>query len=448
MTQPVQNHLMFAHFGSKSDTLLAKLQSRNFHRFDPRTADVLFLTMPPKGTIKNVSSVKWRPAASASSTTRAIFAAQEDHLTFKTVTDDNQPMACKSRTNGFKLGSDFSGISCESIACKALNLHTNHVFFCENLPAARKILEQSHLPRIIQEDVASRDPGATPKVDVFFATFPWQPFSQAGLRNGVSDSRGLLVENSLEYIRQHPPKAIIFENVNKILSPKVMPLVKYIKDELEALNYDVHERVSNVKDYLVPQNRSRWYMVALTAGSKSFNWPGKLVGGPFQPLTLSQIVKPLSTARWRALPPADKKVAKTNVENAYKKFAQKGINPFERHIVIDVGASSKFAYARLEMSPCLTRTRAGSLGYWDSVKGGPLNVGEMCKLMGFKKSALDVTDIKDRTLAACLGNGCSVTFLTFLIPEVLFAIDLISKRDLNLLRQRAEVHRLMLGMRP
>ena len=100
------------------------------------------------------------------------------------------------------------------------------------------------------------------------------------------------------------------------------------------------------------------------------------------------------------------------------------------------------------MSPCLTRTRAGQLGYWDSVKGGPLNVDDMCKLMGFKKSALDVTGIKDRTLAACLGNGCSVTFLTFLIPEVLFAIGLISKTDLNLLRQRAEVHRLMLGMRP
>ena len=77
---------------------------------------------------------------------------------------------------------------------------------------------------------------------------------------------------------------------------------------------------------------------------------------------------------------------------------------------------------------------------------GALNVEEMCKLMGFRKSALDVTGIKDGTLAACLGNGCSVTFLTFLIPEVLFVIRLITNKDLNLLRQRAEVHRLSLGM--
>ncbi len=80
------------------------------------------------------------------------------------------------------------------------------------------------------------------------------------------------------------------------------------------------------------------------------------------------------------------------------------------------------------------------------MKGGALNVDEMCRLMGFMKSALDLTGIKDGALAACLGNGCSVTYLTVLIPEVLFAIDLISKTDLNLLRQRAEVHRLSLGM--
>ena len=134
------------------------------------------------------------------------------------------------------------------------------------------------------------------------------------------------------------------------------------------------------------------------------------------------------------------------MEKAYKIFAQQGINPFERHIIIDMGASPTFTHSMLEMSPCLTRSRAGNLGYWDSVKGGALNIDEMCKLMGFRKSALDVTGIRDGTLAACLGNGCSVTFLTFLIPEVLFTIGFISKTDLNLLRQRAEVYRLTLGM--
>ena len=222
--------------------------------------------MASKGTKKNVSSLKRRPAASASST-------GEKYLKFKTVADDNKPVACNNRVDGVKLGSDFSGISCESIACKALNLVSESVFFCEKLKAGRKIIQQSHRPKIIQENVTTRDPRATPYVDVFFCTFPCQPFSSAGKRDGVHDSRGLLVENSLEYIRVHKPKAIIFENVDKILSSKFKPLVEYIKKEVTALNYVVHAQVSNVKNYLVPQNRSRWYMVALEAGSKSSNWP-------------------------------------------------------------------------------------------------------------------------------------------------------------------------------
>lgn len=126
------------------------------------------------------------------------------------------------------------------------------------------------------------DPQVTPQVDVLFFTFPCQPFFSAGKRDGVHDSQGLLVENSLDYIRLHTPKAIIFENVDKIVTAKFKPLVEYIKQELTALKYVVLDQVSNVKDYHVPQNHSRWYMVALEAGSRSFNWQAKLVGGPFQ----------------------------------------------------------------------------------------------------------------------------------------------------------------------
>ena len=319
-------------------------------------------------TIKNVPSdaVKQRPAAKASSlSTRRLTGSvavrpallkvvEDDILKFDIVADDGSPMVFKHRVHGVRLGSDFSGISCESIACKAVNLKTDPVFFCEKLKTSRMIIQQSHHPKLIQEDVTTRDPQLTPKVDVFSATFPCQPFSSAGKQDGVHDIRGLLVENSLDYIRLHTPKAIIFENVDKILWSKFKPLVEYIKRELTALNYVVREWVSNVKDYHVPQNRSRWYMVALEAGSKTFNWPGKLVGGPFQPLTLRQIVKPLSESDgWRALP--TKPSPKANVGKAYKIFVRRGINPFENHIVIDMGASASFTHAMLDMSPCLTR---------------------------------------------------------------------------------------------
>ena len=124
------------------------------------------------------------------------------------VADDNTPIRCSTR-RGFKLGSDFSGIFA-SIACKALNLITDHVFFCEKTTkvARREIIQHNYQPKTtIQGDVETRDPKTTPRVDVFFCIFPCQPFSQAGKHDeGVFDPRGLVVgHSSLEYIRQHPP---------------------------------------------------------------------------------------------------------------------------------------------------------------------------------------------------------------------------------------------------
>ena len=67
--------------------------------------------------------------------------------------------------------------------------------------------------------------------------------------------------------------------------------------------------------------------------------------------------------------------------------------------------------------------------------------------MGFRKSDVTIdTCCTDRQFAACLGSGVSVTYLNLLIPEALYAANFISKKQLNLLRQRAEVHRLSLGM--
>ena len=84
--------------------------------------------MPSKATIKNVSSdsVKRRPAAKASSlsTRRRLTSAlnKEDILKFDIVAVNEAPVVCTNRKKGLRLGSDFNGISCESSACKALNL--------------------------------------------------------------------------------------------------------------------------------------------------------------------------------------------------------------------------------------------------------------------------------------------------------------------------------------
>ena len=123
----------------------------------------------------------------------------------------------------------------------------------------------------------------------------------------------------------------------------------------------------------------------------------------------------------------------------------RGVNPFTKHCVIDIGCSEKFCHFTVDHCPTLTKSRAGAFGYWDSMKGGPLSVYDMCKLMGFSGTHLSWQPcMKPNQLASALGNGCSVTVLTKIIPNMLHAAGYVSKAECNLLCQRSELYRLSL----
>eukprot|EP00973_Karenia_brevis_P001715 233381-Karenia_brevis.AAC.1 len=68
---------------------------------------------------------------------------------------------------------------------------------------------------------------------------------------------------------------------------------------------------------------------------------------------------------------------RNNLEKAYKKAVEEGTNPFVDHIIVDVGSSPQFGVSMVGVCPTLTKSRAGSLGYWSSTKGGRLDTEEM-----------------------------------------------------------------------
>ena len=61
-----------------------------------------------------------------------------------------------------------------------------------------------------------------PDGDILTAGFPCQPFSNAGNRKGVHDSRGMLYKECLRIIEKKMPKVIVFENVKGLLSSKYL----------------------------------------------------------------------------------------------------------------------------------------------------------------------------------------------------------------------------------
>ncbi len=111
-----------------------------------------------------------------------------------------------------------------------------------------------------------------PAHDLLLAGFPCQPFSQAGLKKGFQDTRGTLFFNIAEILNYHRPKAILLENVKRLRSHDSGNTLKVIVRTLEDLGYTIQTRVMNAKDFGLPQNRERIYIVGFL-GKTSFAFP-------------------------------------------------------------------------------------------------------------------------------------------------------------------------------
>jgi len=99
--------------------------------------------------------------------------------------------------------------------------------------------------------------------DVLCAGFPCQAFSIAGKRGGFDDTRGTLFFDVAEIIKKHKPKAIFLENVKGLRSHDKGKTLETILNVLRNdLDYFVPEpQIINAKEYGVPQNRERIYIV-------------------------------------------------------------------------------------------------------------------------------------------------------------------------------------------
>lgn len=101
-----------------------------------------------------------------------------------------------------------------------------------------------------------------PEFDVLAAGFPCQPFSLAGKQKGFDDEiRGTLFFDIVRILKYHKPKAFLLENVKNLVSHNKGDTFKVITNKLKELDYNIFYKVLNSKDFGVPQNRARIYIV-------------------------------------------------------------------------------------------------------------------------------------------------------------------------------------------
>ena len=115
-------------------------------------------------------------------------------------------------------------------------------------------------------DITQVDPKAIPEFDLLLGGFPCQPFSHAGHKKGFEDTRGTLFFNIAEIINTHKPKAVFLENVKGLVGHDKGRTFQEITRILEELGYTVSSKIHNARDFGVPQNRERIYIVALRDG--------------------------------------------------------------------------------------------------------------------------------------------------------------------------------------
>jgi DNA (cytosine-5)-methyltransferase 1 len=120
---------------------------------------------------------------------------------------------------------------------------------------------QANFGEIPYGDITKIDPEEIPSFDMLLAGFPCQPFSQAGLKKGFEDIRGTLFFDIARIIKHHTPSVVFLENVRNLAGHDKGNTLKVIINTLEELGYKVSYNILNAKEFGLPQNRARIYII-------------------------------------------------------------------------------------------------------------------------------------------------------------------------------------------
>ena len=170
-----------------------------------------------------------------------------------------------------KILSLFSGIGAFEKALDYLNINYELVNYCEIDKYASKAYSLIH--NVSEDmnlgDITKVDTSKLPKdIDLITYGFPCQDISLAGKQQGMfnddgSKTRSGLFFEALRIIEDTKPKIAIAENVKNLVSKKFNDQFQVVLQSLEEAGYNNYWKVLNAKDFGIPQNRERVFIVSI-----------------------------------------------------------------------------------------------------------------------------------------------------------------------------------------
>lgn len=180
--------------------------------------------------------------------------------------------------NKLRIFEAFSGYGSQSIALRNIGIPYEVVAISEIDKYAIKAYESIHGKVNNLGDISKINIEDIPEHDLFTYSFPCQDISVAGLQKGIERNKtrsGLLYE--CEKIIEHcKPKYLLMENVKNLVGKKFKPQFDKWLEYLSSLGYTNYWKILNAKDYGIPQNRERVFVVSILGEHKPYEFPKKL----------------------------------------------------------------------------------------------------------------------------------------------------------------------------
>ena len=165
----------------------------------------------------------------------------------------------------------FSGIGAFEKALTNLDIEYNVVAYCEidkyaskAYSAIHNIPESKNLLDVTKVDILDIEE----RVDLITYGFPCQDISNSGLQKGFFDENGNRTRSGLFFeasriIDDYRPKFAIAENVKALMSKKFSEEFRIVLESLDEIGYNNYYAVLNAKDFGIPQNRERVFVVSI-----------------------------------------------------------------------------------------------------------------------------------------------------------------------------------------
>lgn len=311
------------------------------------------------------------------------------------------------------------------MALNALGVELIHEFSCDIDRHAKTTVMENFPPKIFFDNLMTRDNKAAPKVDLYVAGFPCQPFSSAGLQQGFKDvrGRGVVLFGICDYLEEQRPSAFVLENVSNLLRINQGKSFEQVMDTLRHIGkgaYNLQHKLLDTKRHGVPQSRQRVYIVGIRKDrdTGSFEFPEDLATRP----SIEMFLEPRkSRPTDKDLPPVSQGTARRNVAKALKDIRDGGGDPLNDAWIVDCDSSTYRMKVTKDVCPCITRSRGG--GHWITNRMRRMTKPEMMRLQGMEPAKFQQA-VTDSQLGAQIGNAMSCNVLERLFVRLLPACRL------------------------